>query len=81
MKTLTTPMTKYTPVVGDSVAARRLIKSDFLPNLIVGPVVAVDLGNFCWIICNPETYFETHFALYMEEWSFQNLYPKAENES
>jgi hypothetical protein len=79
MKTLTTRITKYTPAVGDSVAAKRLIKSDFLPNLIVGPVVSV-LGDFCRIVCNPETYFETHFVLRFEDWSFQNLYPKAENE-
>ncbi|MFA7287259.1 MAG: hypothetical protein WC055_00105 [Melioribacteraceae bacterium] len=66
-------MDKYILKIGDSVAARRKIKSTFSPNLIVGPIVDVGSAN-CRIITNPGTSAEEDFILNYSDWNFQFLH-------
>ncbi len=63
----------YIPKKGDSVAARRKIKSKIYHNVIVGPVVEVWV-NACRIVTNEGTGIEGDFRLYFTDWDFQFLH-------
>lgn len=69
----------YIPQFGDSVAARRKVKSNINPNLIVGPVV-VSWPDSCRIVTNPGTEIEGNFHLYYSDWTFQFLHKTSEND-
>ena len=63
----------YIPQKGDSIGARRKVKSQTLPYLIVGPVVDV-WDNACRVVTNEGTDYEGDFKLYFNEWNFQFLH-------
>ena len=63
----------YIPKVGDSVGARRKVKSKIYHNIVVGPVVDV-WTNSCRVITNEGTDIEGEFRLYFSDWSFQFLH-------
>lgn len=63
----------HIPNVGDSVVARRKIKSTTLPNTICGPVVE-SFDNKCRIVTNEGTEIEGNFILYFHEYNFQFLH-------
>lgn len=58
----------YIPRVGDSVVAKRKVKSKEF-NTIVGPVVET-FENSCKIITNENTELETHFVLSYNDYDF-----------
>lgn len=68
---------RYIPRVGDSVVARRKVKTSNLPS-IIGPVVQVAPEvnpQYCLIITNRDTeHIEGHFWLSYKDWTFQFLY-------
>jgi len=63
----------YVPRVGDSVGARRKVRSDVGPNLVVGPVVEVG-GGYCRIVTNPGTKIAGDFRLCLRDWKFEFLF-------
>lgn len=63
----------YVPMVGDSVAARRKVKSEIYPNLIVGPVIET-WESACRIVTNKGTEIEGDFQLFYGDWKFQFLH-------
>lgn len=63
----------YIPKVGDSVVARRKVKSTTLPNTICGPVVEC-FSDCCLITTNEGTEIEGNFTLYFNEHNFQFLH-------
>jgi hypothetical protein len=63
----------YIPQVGDSVAARRKVKSSTSSNTIVGPIVET-WPNACRIVTNPGTDIEGNFKLVNSDWTFQFLH-------
>jgi hypothetical protein len=63
----------YIPMIGDSVAARRKVKSQIYSNLIVGPVVET-YPNACRIVTNKGTEIESDFQLFFSDWEFQFLH-------
>lgn len=65
-------MKGYIPQIGDSVAARRKIKSKIYANLIVGPVIDT-WDNACRIVVNRGTDFEGDWKLHFSDWSFEYL--------
>lgn len=65
---------EYIPKIGDSIAARRRIKSKIYHNTVAGPVVET-WENACHIVTNPGTEIEGSFRLYFTDWNFQYLHP------
>ena len=63
----------YIPQVGDSVGARRKVKSNIYANTIVGPVVDT-WPNACRIVTNLGTDIKGDFRLYYSDWYFQFLH-------
>ena len=63
----------YIPQVGDSVVARRKVKSSTSSNTIVGPIVET-WPNACRIVTNPGTDIEGNFKLVNSDWTFQFLH-------
>ncbi|MBW1791578.1 MAG: hypothetical protein JRJ14_04800 [Deltaproteobacteria bacterium] len=64
---------KYIPKAGDSVGAKRKIKSKIYKNMIVGPVVDT-WDNACRIVTNQGTSMEGDFRLFFSDWDFQFLH-------
>jgi len=63
----------YIPQVGDSVGARRKVKSSIYANTIVGPVIET-WPNACRIVTNKGTDIEGDFQLFYNDWNFQFLH-------
>ena len=63
----------YIPQVGDSVCARRKVKSSIYANTIVGPVIET-WPNACRIVTNKGTDIEGDFQLFFTDWKFQFLH-------
>jgi len=66
-------MAKWLPEIGDSVVARRKVKSKIYASTIVGPVVDI-WDNACRIVTNPNTEIEGDFKLYFKDWDFRPLF-------
>lgn len=67
----------YIPCIGDSVVARRKIKSKIYYNMIIGPVIQT-WDNACQIITNQGTKIESDFRLYYNDWDFDFLHKTSE---
>jgi len=64
----------YIPKIGDSVYAKRKIKSKIYSNLVIGPIVDV-WDNACRMLINKDTENERDCRLYFNEWEFTYLFP------
>jgi hypothetical protein len=69
----------YTPKIGDSIRARRKVKSDIYDNSIVGPVVET-WTNACRVRTNEGTKIESEFQLFYNDWNFTFLFRTEKNE-
>jgi len=65
--------TRYIPIIGDSVAAKRIKKSKLYHNTVIGPVVDI-WDNACRVVTNSGEEFEGDFRLWFNEWDFQFLH-------
>jgi len=63
-------VTSYVPRVGDWVVARRKVRSDVGPNLLVGHVMEVGVVS-CRILTNPGTETAGDFRLCFCGWDFR----------
>ena len=63
---------KYVPKIGDSISAKRKVKSKIYHNIVVGPVVDV-WDNACRVVTNPGTEIEGDFRLHYNEWNIKHL--------
>ena len=69
---------KYVPRVGDSIGARRIVKSDTLHNMVIGPVIGVSSSS-CVVWTNKgDAPLENAFVLQFSEWKFQFLHITSE---
>ena len=62
----------YIPNVGDSVIARRKVKSEIYHNTVIGPVVDV-WDNACRIVTNAGEEYEGDFKLHFSDWTFERI--------